>query len=111
MEKKVAPASWQNTEEEEFDWEDMSPTLVDRDRSTDFLSSYVPPLGSFRARPAFGVQNASSLEPDNRISWSSQAQLPAVDDSSIIAEDAAPLPSVCFLNLFHLPFLFFMQLC
>lgn len=93
MEKKVAPASWQNTEEEEFDWEDMSPTLVDRDRNTDFLSSYVPPLGSFRARPAFGVQNASSLEPDNRISWSSQAQLPAVDDSSIIAEDAAPLPS------------------
>lgn len=110
IDSKVAPASWQNTEEEEFNWEDMSPTL-ERGTSNDFLSSSVPPFGSFRARPGFGAQNASPLEPDNRSSWSSQAQLPAVDDSSIVAEDAAPLLSVCFLHLFPVLFLNFRQLC
>lgn len=93
IDHKVAPASWQNTEEEEFDWEDMSPTLADRGKNNDFLSASVPPLGGFRPRPAFGVQSAASLDHDNRISRSSQAQLAATDDSSIIAEDITPSQS------------------
>ncbi|KAM3749364.1 hypothetical protein ACB098_05G178900 [Castanea mollissima] len=93
IDSKVSPASWQNTEEEEFNWDDMSPNLGDRGTSNDFLSSAVPPFGSFRTRPGFGVQSASPLEPDNRSSWSSQAQLPAVDDSSINAEDPVSLSS------------------
>ncbi|KAL5775425.1 hypothetical protein ACOSP7_012982 [Xanthoceras sorbifolium] len=87
---KAAPRSWQNTEEEEFDWEDMSPTLAERDRKKDFLSSSVPPFGNIGGRPDFRKLNAAQLDSDMRNNHSNQAQLPLVDDSSIIAEDAVP---------------------
>ncbi|KAG2688228.1 hypothetical protein I3760_09G085700 [Carya illinoinensis] len=77
IDNKVATPSWQNTEEEEFDWEDMSPTLADSNRSNDFLP---------RTRPGIGVQSASPLN-------AGQAHLPAVDDSSVNAEDSVPLLS------------------
>ncbi|XVE51146.1 hypothetical protein DITRI_Ditri02bG0015800 [Diplodiscus trichospermus] len=82
MGNKVTPGSWQNTEEEEFDWEDMSPTLADR-RSNDFSFSSVPNLGSIGARPA-------GLESHSRSISTTQTQLPLVDDSSAIPEDAVP---------------------
>ncbi|XP_038995184.1 polyadenylation and cleavage factor homolog 4-like isoform X5 [Hibiscus syriacus] len=72
---KVAPRSWQNTEEEEFDWEDMSPTLADR-RNNEFSVSSVPTFGSIGARPAGLESNRSSHT--------------LVDDSSAIPEDAVP---------------------
>ncbi|KAG2684248.1 hypothetical protein I3760_10G068300 [Carya illinoinensis] len=56
IDNKVFTPSWQNTEEEEFDWEDLSRPLVDRSRSNDFLSTSVPPFGRVSVRPAFGVQ-------------------------------------------------------
>ncbi|KAF5472825.1 hypothetical protein F2P56_009504 [Juglans regia] len=86
IDNKVVTPSWQNTEEEEFDWEDLSRPLVDRSRSNDFLSTSVPPFGRVSFRPAFGVRRASPLE-------ANQAQLPALDNSSMIAEDAVPLLS------------------
>lgn len=107
IDSKVAPAPWQNTEEEEFDWEDMSPTLADRDKSNDFLSSSVPPFRSTGAKPGFGVQTVSSLEPDNRSNWSSQAQLPAMDDAYV--EEAVPSLSVCFLYLFSVQYFVFLD--
>ncbi|KAG6638973.1 hypothetical protein CIPAW_10G069000 [Carya illinoinensis] len=86
IDNKVFTPSWQNTEEEEFDWEDLSRPLVDRSRSNDFLSTSVPPFGRVSVRPAFGVQRASPL-------MANQAQLPALDNSSMITEDAVPLLS------------------
>nr|BAC43722.1 unknown protein [Arabidopsis thaliana] len=59
--KMVTP--WQNTEEEEFDWEDMSPTL-DRSRAGEFLRSSVPALGSVRARPRVGNTSDFHLDSD-----------------------------------------------
>ncbi|KAK8629466.1 hypothetical protein V6N13_078307 [Hibiscus sabdariffa] len=73
---KVAPRSWQNTEEEEFDWEDMSPTLADR-RSNEFSVSSVPTFGNIGAIPA-------GLESNSRSSRT------LMDDSSTIPEDAVP---------------------
>ncbi|OMO76739.1 hypothetical protein CCACVL1_15454 [Corchorus capsularis] len=83
MGHKVTPISWQNTEEEEFDWEDMSPTLADRGRSNDYSLSSAPTFGSIGARPA-------GLESNSRSSRTTQTQLPLVDDSSTIPEDAIP---------------------
>ncbi|EEF43905.1 polyadenylation and cleavage factor homolog 4 [Ricinus communis] len=87
---KVGPRSWQNTEEEEFDWEDMSPTLIDRSRSNGLLLS-VPPFGGAGARPGFGTRAASRLDSDLRSKQSGQAQLPLVDDSSNITDDTMSL--------------------
>ncbi|XP_065877531.1 polyadenylation and cleavage factor homolog 4 [Euphorbia lathyris] len=86
---KVAPMSWQNTEEEEFDWEDMSPTLADRSRGNNFLTAPVPPFRGARVRPGFVTRDVSRLEADGRISQSGQAQLSLMDDSSNITEDAS----------------------
>ncbi|XP_028767818.1 polyadenylation and cleavage factor homolog 4 isoform X2 [Neltuma alba] len=78
---KVVSASWQNTEEEEFDWEDMSPTLADHSRNNDFLPSSI---GFSREKP---VISAATSERNTRRSWSSRSQLPPMDDSSVIAGD------------------------
>lgn len=94
---KVTSRSWQNTEEEEFDWEDMSPTLADR-RSNNFSLSTVPNFGRIGAMPAV-------LESNSRISRTTQTQLPLVDDSSAIPEDAVPSLSVCLFNLLSVPFI------
>lgn len=93
LDHRPSSMSWQNTEEEEFDWEDIGPTLADRGRSDDILQSSVPSLGRFKPRP------------DIRNSWSGQAQLPAADDSSTVSDDSVPSLGVCFLHLF--PFLLF----
>ncbi|XP_057450294.1 polyadenylation and cleavage factor homolog 4 isoform X2 [Lotus japonicus] len=81
---KVSTTSWQNTEEEEFDWEDMSPTLVEHNRNNGFLQSTT---GFTTEMPVTVAANAISSEQDTRTGWSSGSQLLPVDDSSVIAED------------------------
>lgn len=100
LDHRASSMSWQHTEEEEFDWEDMSPTLVDRGRTDEFLASSVSSLRSFEARPGFVAPRTTQVESDTRNSWSSQAQLPAADDSSSVTEDAGSSLGVCFLHLF-----------
>ncbi|RDX80520.1 Polyadenylation and cleavage factor-like 4 [Mucuna pruriens] len=84
IESKVLSTSWQNTEEEEFDWEDMSPTLTDHSRNNNLLPSTI---GFPRERPVVAA-NATLSEQDTRKGWSSGSQLPPADDSSAIPEDA-----------------------
>ena len=58
--------SWQNTEEEEFDWENMSPTLTDHSRNNSLLPST---FGFSRERPGVAA-NATLSEQDTRKGWS-----------------------------------------
>ncbi|RZB89048.1 Polyadenylation and cleavage factor-like 4 isoform C [Glycine soja] len=88
---KVLSTSWQNTEEEEFDWENMSPTLIDHSRNNSLLPST---FGFSRERPGVAA-NATLSEQDTRKGWSSGSQLPPVDDSSAIAEDAFASSTFC----------------
>ncbi|GKV16058.1 hypothetical protein SLEP1_g26763 [Rubroshorea leprosula] len=73
---KNASRSWQNTEEEEFDWEDMSPTLTERSRIHDLLPSSAPHLGRVGVKPSLLASGSRSIR-------SVQNQLSLVD-----AEDA-----------------------
>ncbi|KAJ6769637.1 POLYADENYLATION AND CLEAVAGE FACTOR-like protein 4 [Salix purpurea] len=91
MHNKVAPRLWQNSEEEEFDWEDMSPTLLDRGRNNDFLPLSVPPFGSVVPRPGFGRLNAIRADSDIRSNGSSLTPLALVDDPSNIGGDAVSI--------------------
>ncbi|KAE9615676.1 putative transcription factor C2H2 family [Lupinus albus] len=78
LDNKVLPTSWQNTEEEDFNWEEMSPALVDRRRNNGF----------FKERPVIVATNANSSEQNTKKSLSSGSQHHAVDDSSVVAEHA-----------------------
>lgn len=100
LDHKATSMSWQNTEEEEFDWENVGPSLTEHTRSNDFLPSTVPPSRSYRARPVLGTLNASSLDSDIGNTWSSQAYLPSSEQSSVLSEDPVPPLSVCSLYLF-----------
>ena len=99
IDNKVLSTSWQNTEEEEFDWEDMSPTLADHSRDNGILPSTI---GFSREKPIAIVANAILSEQDTRKGWSSGSQLPPVDDSSVIAPDAFPSSAVrCSSSVFY----------
>lgn len=96
--KNASLKTWQNTEEEEFDWDDMSPTLGDSNRGNDIFSSSIPPSANFRAKTGFGRHSdpplATSVSGSN---WSKQAQVPVFSDSSV-TEDVSAI-SVCSIRL------------
>ncbi|XP_062013440.1 polyadenylation and cleavage factor homolog 4 isoform X1 [Rosa rugosa] len=97
LDHKATSMSWQNTEEDEFDWKSVGPPITEHTRSNDFLPSNIPPSRSYRARPGLGTLNASSLDSDIGSSWSTQAYLPS-EQSSVVAED--PVPPLSFTRGF-----------
>lgn len=80
--KNVPLKTWQNTEEEEFNWEDMSPALADSGRSSDLFPSSIPLPANFRSRPGPGTQPGASLVTTNfRNKLSNLGQLPVFNYS------------------------------
>ncbi|OIS96062.1 PREDICTED: polyadenylation and cleavage factor homolog 4 [Nicotiana attenuata] len=80
--ERIAVKTWQNTEEEEFNWEDMSPTLVDQSPFNDLSTSVRHPQ-SIRTRPGLDSQHAVPLVTDPRRSWSNRGQYSSVHDPSL----------------------------
>ncbi|XP_015162085.1 polyadenylation and cleavage factor homolog 4 isoform X1 [Solanum tuberosum] len=79
---RLAVKTWQNTEEEEFNWEDMSPTLADQSPFNDLSASVRHPQ-SIRMRPGVDSQHAVPLVTDPRRSWANRGQYSLVHDSSL----------------------------
>lgn len=98
--------SWQNTEEEEFNWEDMSPTLADHRRNNGFLPSSI--ILSRERLNGVVAANSAAMGQDNQSSRLHRAHLPPVDDSSVIAEDSFASSGVCFLNFSVIAIIFFL---
>lgn len=74
--------NWLTSEEEEYSWEDMSPTLTDRIRSS------VPSLPPGTMRAGFPGTNAGLLESDiGRHNFPSQAPRSSVDGPPLNLED------------------------
>ncbi|CAN0852416.1 Polyadenylation and cleavage factor homolog 4 [Linum grandiflorum] len=88
MGNNLAPRSWQNTEEDEFDWEDINPSLSNHNRSSKLLSSG-PPMETVGVMP--GIANTSAPSGSNvRGSLIYQMQSQGKVDSSSIAEELYP---------------------
>ncbi|KAI3893859.1 hypothetical protein MKW92_023941 [Papaver armeniacum] len=83
---EASTRKWQNTEEEEYVWEDMSPTLADR-RSGESMP-FNPTYGSLQTRVPLGRSTVGPPEPDlRRSNWPNQPLRSVMDDSAINAED------------------------
>ncbi|KAI3800305.1 hypothetical protein L1987_28392 [Smallanthus sonchifolius] len=82
---KVGGLTWQNAEEEEFEWENMSPTLADRGRGTDLFSSISLP-GSSKVGQPLPVNRSMPTKTDfGRGDWSNHEQLPSVTPNSAVS--------------------------
>ncbi|KAK9681603.1 hypothetical protein RND81_10G014300 [Saponaria officinalis] len=81
---KVAENSWQNTEEEEFDWEDMSPTLADG-KINSFNQSSIPSTRGLLSRP---------FDHSSRSNWGNSAPMLRIDDPQTAVEDANQIQDV-----------------
>ncbi|XP_054786557.1 polyadenylation and cleavage factor homolog 4-like isoform X2 [Prosopis cineraria] len=73
IDNKVVSTSWQNTEEEEFNWEDMSPTLVEHKRSNGVLPSSI--ILSRERSSGIVAANTAALGQDTRSGWNGGGSL------------------------------------
>uniref|UniRef100_A0A0A9B470 C2H2-type domain-containing protein n=1 Tax=Arundo donax TaxID=35708 RepID=A0A0A9B470_ARUDO len=83
MASKSSARNWLTSEEEEYSWEDMSPTLTNQIRNS---MPSLPPTGTMRA--GFSGANAGLMESDTEgHSFTYQASLSSVDGLPLNLED------------------------
>nr|XP_009404992.1 PREDICTED: polyadenylation and cleavage factor homolog 4-like isoform X1 [Musa acuminata subsp. malaccensis] len=71
---EAATRKWKNSDEEEYVWESMSPTLADQSRRNS-LPPFGPSSGSISNRTGISISNPAMLETDfQRHSWPVQTQ-------------------------------------
>ncbi|KAJ6837550.1 uncharacterized protein M6B38_119465 [Iris pallida] len=91
MGREVVTKNWRSSEEEEYVWEDMSPTLADQSRRNSPLP-FGPSSGSLSRRIALSRPDVSILEPDlDRSGWPGQTKRQPVDAAAILVDDGIPV--------------------
>ncbi|URE12734.1 hypothetical protein MUK42_24482 [Musa troglodytarum] len=71
---EAATRKWKNSDEEEYVWESMSPTLADQSRRNN-LPPFGPSSGSFSNQTGISISNPAMMETDfQRCSWPVQTQ-------------------------------------
>ncbi|XP_072954256.1 polyadenylation and cleavage factor homolog 4-like isoform X2 [Typha angustifolia] len=76
---------WENSEEEDYDWEAMSPTLADRSRRNS-MPAFGLSAGPFSSRAGLTTPHARFDSDFGRRSWPCQGQLPDIADSFFTSE-------------------------